>query len=186
MHMVHGCACASLLVFMLWNIHLSVCERQSVGHMVVFRGPPQEWTTPQSLMPPSVVWDHVYTKDVANRTEKHAQTNVSVYMCVRVCICMQVCVWSRWEEREKLERGKRRVATESLREHVCVCVCVGLRGLWGVRRRQKGEERGSSAVRHPESVNIFLAGLLCAPGCVPSSEANLNKLLLQPSAGPAG
>ena len=33
-------------------------------------------------------------------------------------------MWSRWEERKKLERGKRRVATESLREHVCVSVCV--------------------------------------------------------------
>lgn len=84
----------------------------------------------------------------------------------------------------KLERGKRRVATESLQKRACVC--VGLKGLWGVRGRQKGEKRGSSVVRHPESVNIFLAGPLNAPGCLPSSEANLNKLLLQPSAGPTG
>jgi len=69
---------------------------------------------------------------------------------------------------------------------MCVCVCVGLRGLSRVRGRQRGEERGSGVVRHPESVNIFLASVLYAPGCLPGSEANLNKLLLQPSAGPAG
>lgn len=71
---------------------------------------------------------------------------------------------------------------------MCVCWTEGaVRG----KRRREGEggekrERGSGVVRHPESVNIFLASFLYAPGCLPGSEANLNKLLLQPSAGPAG
>ncbi len=89
---VHGCACAPLHVSMLQRSFSFQCERQSVGHMVVFGRLPPEWTPRQSLMPPPEVWDHVCTRDVAKRTEKNAQTSVCVCVCVTTCACVSAYV----------------------------------------------------------------------------------------------
>lgn len=67
-------------------------ERQSVDHMVVLRRAPPEWTPLHSLMPPPEVWDHVCTRDVANKTGKHAQTSVCVYVHVSVPMYVSMCV----------------------------------------------------------------------------------------------
>lgn len=45
-------------------------------------------------------------------------------LCVCICVCVSMCVKQMGGKREKLERGKRSVATESLQEHVSMCVAV--------------------------------------------------------------